>query len=318
MSQKQPLEELEDQYRLIRDRVRSVVGGHANGMYLHGKPGISKTYQVTTFLSSQGVPYTHVLGHITGTSLFDEIAGNPAGIIVLDDVSELFKRADKGVQILLAALGSPSDGSRTRKVTYATARSRQIVHFTGGIIAISNLAIAEHRNGVLQALADRVHVQKFDPTPEQVEAAIYKIASECPSGVAAGDAITVAEFLVEECKRQGTRLTIRLFVEKALQDFRMWTAEDCENHWKDLVRASVAGELVPQQHPVRDMTRKDQAEAHRRIALAICQQYSDPKERCAAWTQMTSRQKSAFYARCDELKVLGLLTDGRSHSGYLA
>ncbi len=285
MSREQCLKEVESQFSIMRDRLRSVSSGNSNGIYVFGPPGISKTYTVVNFLKSNSIPFEHVLGHLSGSALFDVLEENPDGVIVLDDVSNIFRNDDKGVQLLLAALGSPPDGSRVRKVTYRTARGKRVVEFTGGIVAISNLGIDEHRNDVIRALADRVHVQKFDPTPEQVEALIHKIAMEGPTGVAVEDAVMVARFLVEECRKRGTRLTIRLFVDSALPDFRIWKARGTENHWEDLVRATVAKEFVPQRHAGHDMSVSNQMEADRRIVLAICKEFTDPMERVRAWKE---------------------------------
>jgi hypothetical protein len=136
------------------------------------------------------------------------------------------------------------------------------------------------------------------PTPEQVEAKVFKIAMEGPAGVAAEDALMVAEFLVRECRMRGTRLTIRLFVDSALRDFRMWKDKRSEGHWEDLVGANVAGEFVPQRHAVRDMPPGDQKDADRRIVLAICKEFSDPMERVQAWRKWneTARRGSATNA----------------------
>ena len=284
MSHDRYLKEIEEEFSLIRDRVLGVCNGFSNGFYLHGPPGISKTHTVVNFLNDKSIPHEHVQGQLTGSALFDVIEENPDGVIVLDDVSAIFGEP-KAVQILLAALGSPPDGSRVRKVPYHTARGKRVVDYTGGIVAISNLALDEHRNGVIAALESRVDVQELNPTREQVEAMVFKIAMEGPAGVPVEEALMVAEFLVQECQRRGTRMTIRLFIDHALRDYRMWKAGGLENHWKVLVRATVAKAFVPQRQVVRGTPPGDQAEADRRIVLAICKAFSDPMERVRAWKE---------------------------------
>lgn len=290
MSRERCLQEIEAQYCLIRDRLRGVWQGHKTGFYLFGPPGISKTYTVVKFLGDNSIPFEHVLGQLTGAALFDAIEENPDAVLVLDDVSTIFKEP-KAVQILLAALGSPPDGSRVRKVPYRTARGKRVVNFTGGIVAISNLGIDEHRNGVIAALASRVDVQKLEPTPEQLEALIHKIAMERPAGVAAQEAVMVAEFLAEECRKRGTCLTIRLFVDSALPDFRMWKAGGAENHWEDLVRATVARAFVPPRQATRDISCQNHLEVDRRQVLAICKEFATPMERVRAWKEQNDAAK---------------------------
>ena len=48
------LEELHKLQSLIKDRIRSVVHGEAHGMYLHGRPGSSKTRLVCSTLDALG------------------------------------------------------------------------------------------------------------------------------------------------------------------------------------------------------------------------------------------------------------------------
>ncbi len=304
MSRDQHLQEVEAQFSLIRDRVSGVCNGFSNGFYLHGPPGISKTHTVKKFLNDNSIPFEYVQGKLTGTALFDVIEENPDGVIVLDDVSAIFGDTT-AVQLLLAALGSPPDGSRVRKVPYRTARGRRVVDFTGGIVAISNLALDEHRNGVIAALESRVDVQKFDPTPEQVEAVVFKIAEEGPAGVPAEESAMVAEFLVQECRRRGTRLTLRLFIDHALRDYRMWKAGGLENHWMVLVRATVAKSFVPQRHAVRDMLGSNSMDADRRIVLAICKQFSDPYERARAWKEWNETARRGAATNHENLKDSG-------------
>jgi hypothetical protein len=284
MTRERCLQEIEAQFSIIRDRLWGVCQGQSNGFYLHGPPGISKTHTVKTFLNDNSIPFEYVQGELTGTALFDVIEENPDGVIVLDDVSAIFKDP-KAVQILLAALGSPPDGSRVRKVPYRTARGKRVVDFTGGVVAISNLSLDEHRNGVIAALESRVDLQMLAPTPEQVEAMVFKIAMEGPAGVSAEDAVMVAEFLVQECRRRGTRLTVRLFVDNALRDFRMWKAGGLENHWTVLVRTTVAKQFVPQRQTLRGVSLGDQMEADRRGVPAICKKFSDPMERVRSWKE---------------------------------
>ena len=301
-----PLENLHRQQSLIKDRIRAVVHHEANGVYLHGRPGSSKTYLVRTTLDSLDQRYAYSNGHLTPVGLFDLIEENPQSVIVLDDVSAIFEQP-KALQILLAALGTPHDGSRIRTVRYKTAKDDKVAYFEGSIIAISNLQLAGHANAVLEALQDRVHVMAFEPTDEEVEAAIYEIAGPSPRDVAVHEAADVADFMLEQCREMGRRPSVRLFMDKALPDYRLWRAGNTESDWHDLVRSSVREMVIPQQHGLRDLTRKDQIASERNIVLNICATYSSRKERVKAWRAKTRKGQSAFYRRVQELEKEGRL-----------
>lgn len=294
------LDTLRKRQSLIRDRIRGVVHGVANGVYLHGRAGVSKTYMVRKTLEDLCQRYAYSNGHLTPVGLFELIEANPHSVIVLDDVSTTFG-TPKALQLLLAALGTPHDGSRTRTIRYKTANTDRVVYFEGSIIAISNLALCEHSNQVLQALQDRVHVMAYEPTDEEVEAQIRQIAGSSPRGIAAPDAVDVARYLLDECRAAGVRPSVRLFIDKALTDFRQWKDDNTESHWHDLVRSSVRQIVLPQQHALRDMSRKDRIAGERKLVVDICATYCCREERLKAWKMFTGKSQSAFYRRVDEI-----------------
>ncbi len=99
--EKTALERLHRRQSLIKDRIRAVVHQEANGVYLHGRPGSSKTYLICKTLEDLGVRYGYSNGHLTPLGLFDLLAENQNSVIVLDDVSSIFN-APQSLQILLA------------------------------------------------------------------------------------------------------------------------------------------------------------------------------------------------------------------------
>lgn len=295
------VENLHRKQSLIRDRIRAVVYQTANGVYLHGRAGVSKTYLVRTMLESLGQRYAYSNGHLTPNGLFELIEANPQSVIVLDDVTSIFS-APKALQILLAALGTPHNGCRTRTIRYKTANTDRVVYFEGSIVAISNLSLGEHSNQVLQALQDRVQVMAYEPTDEEIEAQIYEIAGTSPRGVSRADAVDVAKFLLEECRAVGVRPSLRLFIDKALADFSLWSDGQSESHWRDLVRSSVQQSVISQQHALRDMTRKDQIAAERKLVSEIVATYCSRAERLKVWRRCTGKSQSAFYRHFRELE----------------
>jgi hypothetical protein len=296
-----PLENLHLKQSLIRDRIRGVVHQASNGVYLHGRAGVSKTYLVVETLKQLGARRQYSNGHLTPVGLFELIEANPQSVIVLDDVTSIFG-SPKALQILLAALGTSHNGCRTRTIRCKTANTDRVVFFEGSIVAISNLSLGEHSSQVLQALQDRVQVMAYEPTDAEVEAHIYEIAGTSPRGVPVSDAVEVASFLLDECRAIGVRPSLRLFIDKALADFKLWTDQNCESHWQDLVRSSVRQSVILQTHGLRDMTRKDQMASERKLVSEICTTYCSRPERLKAWKQETGKSQSAFYRRVNEIE----------------
>jgi hypothetical protein len=283
-----------------------------NGLYLFGRPGTSKTHTVRVTLETLAAPYDYHRGHITPIGLFELIATNRDRTIVLDDVASIFNQPI-GLQILLAALGSSHDGSRVRPARYKTAREDLTVHFTGGRIVITNVALDGHHPEILAAIRDRVNMINYEPSDEQIEALIRRIADQGHHGIAPEKCLKVAVFLLEECRRREIRPSVRLFVDKALPDFALWESERTETHWRDLVVSELEQQLVEIQHPQRDLRRAEQMEAERRIVLDLVLSYESREDRIEQWRRITesrfgvAKSQAAFYRRLAELKEAGKL-----------
>lgn len=299
-------EELMRNLKIVKDRVRGVIHGESNGLYLHGRPGTSKTHTVCSTLDTLGVNYTAHNGHLTPIGLFDLLTENRNKIVVLDDVSAIFKQPI-ALQLLLAALGNPHNGSGIRYVRYKTAQETRTIPFTGGLICISNLPLDGHRNEVLAAIKDRAFVINFDPTDEHIISTIKKLAHDGVGGVASADAAIVADFLIDQCRTQNIRPSVRLFVDKALKDFRLFSRGKCETHWRDLVVSNLKEQMVELKHKTTDLSRAEQTEAEKQIALDIVLTYAKAKDRVAEWKDRTGKSQPAFYRRLKELKREGRL-----------
>ena len=95
----------------VRDLVRGVAGRYYPGLYLHGRPGTGKTHTVLEALAASRMPVVYRRGHLTSLGLFDLMEAHPGGLLVLDDLGEIFKYPI-ALQILLAALGQAPRGWR--------------------------------------------------------------------------------------------------------------------------------------------------------------------------------------------------------------
>lgn len=299
-------DELVRQITIIKDRVRGVVHRQSTGLYLYGRPGTSKTHLVRTTLDLMAIGYMSNSGHLTPIGLFDLLEENRDRIVVLDDVSAIFSQPI-ALQILLAALGNPHDGTGIRTVKYKTAKESRAVRFSGGVICMSNLPLDGHHQEVLAAIRDRVNVIHFDPSDEQIIALIFKLANDGVGGVDPADATIVSTFLIAECKSHGVRPSVRLYVDKALKDFKLWKSGKCEVHWRDLVISNLQQQLIELKYDVRDLSREENSEAERRIALDIHLTFVDRADRITEWVQRTGKSQPSFYRRIKELKLDGRL-----------
>ncbi len=306
MTKNHQYEELKRQIMVVKDRVRGVVKGVYNGMYLYGRPGTSKSFTVCSTLDTLAVKYSFSKGHLTPIGLFDLISENRDRVIVLDDVSAIFNQPI-ALQLLMAALGSRHDGSGVRHVRYKTAKGDVVVDFTGGIICISNLPLDGHHNEILGALNDRIFVINFEPSDNQIIALIESLASKGVGGTTPKKCQTVCRFLINECKARDIRLSVRLFVDKAIKDFQLHEMGATETHWKDLIVSNLEQQLVELQHPTNDLSRTEQVEAERRIALDIFLTFEERSERIENWKERTGKSQAAFYRRVKELREEGRL-----------
>jgi hypothetical protein len=295
-----PLSALEHEHLMIRDRIRAVAAHAQNGLLIFGPPGTSKTWLVDTTLEKAGVPKIKKNGNLTEVALFDLIEEYHDSVIVLDDLTALFGKP-KALQILLAALGNQANG-RGRLVTHKHARADRSVVFTGGIIATSNINLRESTDPVVQALADRMHLLKYDPSNEQLTAKIYALAKQGVAGVAPRPCKMVADFMLKVLP-EGARPTLRLFIDKVLPDYSFWESGNSESHWRDLVRSTVLSQLTTLTEPTRKLRRQDKTASERRIVAEILSTTDDAKEQIQLWGVRTGKSQSAFYRRKSELAM---------------
>lgn len=298
-----PLEQLNRRLSVIRDRVNGVALRSHNGFYLFGRAGTSKTHTVRTTLESIGTKYEYHSGHLTAIGLFELLAVHHDRVIVLDDVSSIFR--DKvALQILLAALGTQAAGSGSRMIKYKKKGGDQTIHFTGGIVAISNLEL--HGDGVLTALKSRVNYLKYDPTDEQVEAMIQEVAGKGWSGkgetMTSQECLQVADFLIAESHRLNIRLDMRNLVDKGYPDYLQYRNGHAATHWKDLIRTTLEEQLVDLQHTAADTsTREEMKRREQMIAKSLEAQYPDRASRLAKWFELTGKSERAMYRRLSEV-----------------
>ena len=115
------------------------------------------------------------------------------------------------------------------------------------------------------------------------------------------EALEVARFVIEGILRQGCRFDLRLFVNKAIQDYVQWKDDETESDWRDLVTASLEEHLVAVRHAGKRPSRADRkVEAHT-IIRQIEKDHPTAEARIRAWSERTGKSARAFYRRLAEM-----------------
>lgn len=268
--------------RELYDRVIGVAERYQTGFYLLGRGGIGKTYNVEHPLCQLGKPFVMRTALMTPLGLFSLLKDHPDKIIVLDDVTELFKR-EQAKQILLAALGGKP--GEPRAVSYVSNTVNETIYFSGGIIAISNLTLAD--DPVSRALKSRITPIEFAPSDQQIAAYVRQLALEPHQDLTASEQLDVVDFLIMETANFGIQLDLRHF-SKALNHFRQYRDHKATTHWHDLVRGDLRQVVAPR------------ARTEQEVALEIQERYpgrNQTEERQKAWTEATGKLTLDSYYR---------------------
>lgn len=165
------------------------------------------------------------------------------------------------------------------------------------------MPLAGHQLHTLQALQDRIHVIRYEPTEEQIISLMRHLADQGVGNVRSDDARCVLEFLLAECRRRDIPPSLRLFVDKAIPDFQMHYAQECELNWRDLIVSDLEQQLIQPVHPAADLSRADQMAAERRLVEALCCRFQTRAEQLAEWKLRTGKSQAAFYRRLKELEA---------------
>jgi hypothetical protein len=299
------LERLNQMKGVIRDRVKAVASGRKTGLYLCGRAGIAKTTIVCEMLDSCGATHRYENGASTALAIFNKLEEYPEHTLVLDDVGECFN--DKHFfPLMLAALGKGGKNN-VRVVRYGTGPRVREVRFRGGLIFISNLELGGHSPRVVTALKERINVIHYDPSDKQLEAVVRQIAASRHWGITRCEANDVATFLIQECSDRGVRLSIRLFVEKALNDFRDWKRRETETHWQDLIKSDLV-EAAVVDHTRVVPSRRIVAAQLREALTQVWTRYSTSAERIQAFKELVGKGKDCMYATRQAMLNEGNLT----------
>lgn len=277
--------------QVIRDRVRGVAEGYHPAAYLTGRPGTSKTYTVKEELSRMAAPFVIRNARMTPMGLFEFLCEHPEHVVVLDDIATLFKQP-LALQILMAALDG--DPMMPRKVTYKSKDKDSEFYFSGGIVAISNLPLAN--DPLANAVSSRVVLLEHEPTDEELAAFMRKLALIGYKDLNEAQCREVVDFVVDETRSCDRRLDLR-HLTKAYEDRRQWEDGLSKTQWQDLVRTSLKKLLTPE-----IPSKQDEIDRHRKLVEEAMARFpTDVNEQI----RFTGLRKSTYYNRRREVLHAG-------------
>lgn len=283
------LQNFERKLQLIRDRVASVAHNYQTGCYVVGRPGTSKTFTIKEELDRLEVANIYKNARLTPWGLWDFMAHHPEHVIVLDDITSLYK-SQQAMEIFLAALdGKPGE---ERQVPYKSKDKDESFAFTGAVIAISNVPLRS--DPLARALGSRIVVLEHEPSDEEVAAFIRQLTLKGYEDLTVDDCMEVGEFVIAETRANDQRLDLR-HLTKAFQDFRQHKHGRSRTSWRDLVRTSLK-KLATE--PITVLSKKDDIEAQRQKVREVMRNFPDDTP---AQIKASGLGQSTYYVRRKEV-----------------
>lgn len=286
----------------IRDYVRLVAARNLGGLYICGPPGTSKTYTVESILQEEDAPYVVVRSHVTPIGLYRTIAENPHSVIVLDDVSAIFK-STLGRQVLMAALGDTPTGERW--VEHHTASGSRRCLFQGGVIALSNILLGN--DPISLALTSRCVALEYSPTQPEIKAVMRRIAMDGGYGLSPEELKEVVSFVIATSEEVGKALDLRN-LKKAAACYSGCKAT--ESDWRSLATCALMHEAKVT-GSVRPLRRDERKAKEQSFVIELVERGRSEgwtMYQCVqVWMEKTAKSERAFYRRKQEVEEAGRL-----------
>jgi hypothetical protein len=283
------------------DHVRDVVGGvvkrYHTGALLHGEGGTGKSYTVMEELRRLKANCVCHNSRMTARGLVDHLQRCPDDIHLIEDAETLMEDK-KSFGVLRSALWSQSRKKPAeREITWSAFRMPIRFVFTGGIIIISNVNLAEEVPEV-RALKTRINVLGLDIDNQQIRALMKKI---CEAGEKVGeDYMTpdecweVSTFIIDKLELLHRNLDLRL-LRNGFRDYLQYKKGDSKTHWQVLLEGRMAERVVYQG---RAKTKDDE----HRTALEIHRMLIPAGEKYKLFHGRTGLSEKAYYRALNRKK----------------
>lgn len=159
----------------ITDVLELFFNSSKKGLIIYGKRGIGKTFETVKYLNEKKLNYDLVSGYITPLEMYKKLYYNSNGIIIFDDVINIFD--DKKIVSLLMASLDTTKSVVSWVSSYKALEYENIpksFHFNGKIIIITN--VIRYDDKLYEALLDRCIVFRCSADREEIKKKIEEIA----------------------------------------------------------------------------------------------------------------------------------------------
>jgi hypothetical protein len=291
---------LEQKLQLIRDRVQSVSDRYANGLYLWGEGGTSKSFTVQKMLGELRTPYKLTNTRLTAKGLFELLRDFPDLVHLLEDAESLLLDRHAASVLRSALWGQDGpDAYQERSVVWQIAGNREEVLFTGGIIVIANTPLEDLPE--IRALKTRITVLHYAPTTAEIVVMMKDIAARGHQHgkheLSPSECLEVAEEVIRRFQQLGRSPDIRLMI-NTFKDRLQWANGCSTTHWHDLLDSRLRERVAPSSG--RHLSRAARKEQEQDIARRIMS--LPPQERLQAWKNETGKSQPALYRRLNEVQ----------------
>jgi hypothetical protein len=276
----------------VRDLTNAVRTKGLKGLLVSGRPGIGKSHMIREFLGDPGgyVPLRGMLSRRQAIERFQEF---PDSLFVFDDVCGC--SSDPAFfQILLHALGGgPNDD---RVISYDVKGKTESIPFTGSMLFIGNSAFRGAPRTVIDALESRVQTVVYDPSREELEWQMYRVAEAGIDGMPPAESIRLVSFMLRECRLAEREPEMRLLIEKILPIYRQAQREETCCSWDELIRQIVWTPTTSAKRPRSDAELRE-------LLLELKQSVGSTPERVERYKALTGRSRASYFR--DLTRLLG-------------
>ncbi len=257
----------DDHYKLLKEYVRMSQKGFITSLFLIGKHGIGKSYNIINELENnkEKYPYVYRVGKITPLALYKLLYEHNNQTFFFDDTQSLIKDNDS-LSILMACLWSATG---KRIVSWNSTKLDGYppeFEFTGRIIFCLN-EIPE--NEIIKTLLSRCVKYEFRMNREQIIDVMNKI-SEIPTDLQIQTRKEIVNYIIENTDETTEDFDLRL--QQKIESIYRYNKEN----WKELSKP-----LFKQDNILK--------------ALKYALTYNKPSKQIAIFYEETGLGKSQFY-----------------------